>query len=145
MYTSILKDKIKFLPDISKVAKDLIEKLTVKSPSDRLGAEYGFFDIKQHEFFKGVDWNKFMSKKVKPPFVPNPRESNFLPEFTQIPVESNFSSTSKTKITSKIAKKNRKNLSNQHNHSIIENRKEVEHEHEDWLRNVSIAPELGMK
>ena len=27
-------------------------------------------NIKQHDFFKGVDWNKYWNKEIPPPFVP---------------------------------------------------------------------------
>jgi serine/threonine protein kinase len=70
MYTSILKDEIKLFQHITKDAKDLILKLTQKEPLDRLGSNYGFFEIKQHPFFRGVNWINVYDKKLKPPYIP---------------------------------------------------------------------------
>ena len=29
------------------------------------------FDIKRHEFFRGIDWDKLAKLQIKPPFKPN--------------------------------------------------------------------------
>jgi hypothetical protein len=29
------------------------------------------FEIKRHEFFRGIEWDKLALKQVKPPFKPN--------------------------------------------------------------------------
>ena len=146
MYTSILKDDILFHPFISKTAKDLIMKLTQKDPVDRLGAEYGFFEIKQHPFFKDVDWQKYYDKEIIPPYVPDVRQLNFLPEFTEIPIGMSFHNSyahtepieEMNSLEKSINVKNPK--STRHSNSIIQNRKDVVGEHKDWLldyRNVS--------
>lgn len=140
MYTSILKDKINFFPHITKNAKDLILKLTQKEPSDRLGANYGFFEIKQHPFFSGVKWKDVYEKKLVPPYIPSQREMNFLDEFISIPIDhqlysesdgdsSNFNDYAKEYIW----KVERSELN--HNASIRENREKVEDEIEQWLNN----------
>lgn len=58
------------LPDeISKEAQDLINKLLVLNPEDRLGAK-SFDDLKAHKFFEGIDWNTLPSQTpptIKPP------------------------------------------------------------------------------
>ena len=51
---------------ISDVAKDLINKL-IKNPSERLGKN-GSIEIKNHPFFKGINWSKI--REMKPPFIP---------------------------------------------------------------------------
>lgn len=41
---------------------DLISKLLEKNPLKRLGYTKGAEEIKEHEFFSGVDWEKMMKK-----------------------------------------------------------------------------------
>ena len=51
-------------------AQDLISKLLVLSPSERLGTN-SVNDIRTHPFFEGTDWENL--RKTKPPFVPKPK------------------------------------------------------------------------
>ncbi len=60
---------IPFIDDIKYSSKDLIMKLLVVNPKERLGFN-SVDDIKNHEFFKNVDFNKVLSKKEIPPFIP---------------------------------------------------------------------------
>ncbi|KAJ0075403.1 hypothetical protein Patl1_34459 [Pistacia atlantica] len=53
-------------------AHDLIRKLLMKNPKKRMGSLWGALEIKNHEFFRGVNWALIRSVK--------PRE---IPEFTQ--------------------------------------------------------------
>jgi hypothetical protein len=48
-------------------ARDLIQRLLEKRPEMRLGAR-GASEIKQHEYFKGVDWDTLL--QTQPRFVP---------------------------------------------------------------------------
>jgi len=59
-----------YIPDkVGKDAKDLIEKLFVSNPKKRLG--YNSSDeVKNHPFFKGIDFDKVLNKEYKPPFIP---------------------------------------------------------------------------
>ena len=50
--------------------RTLITLLLEKDPSKRLGAK-GTFEIKEHEFFKGLDWNKVSKKLEVPKLQPN--------------------------------------------------------------------------
>ena len=56
----------------SKSLADLLTRLLVKDPQNRLGApELGGIDsIKNHPFFKDIDWVKLYNKEVKPPIKP---------------------------------------------------------------------------
>ena len=47
-------------------ARDLIKLLLVDDPGQRLEIP----QIKQHSFFKGINWANLKAKKVDPPFVP---------------------------------------------------------------------------
>ncbi|KAK1435089.1 hypothetical protein QVD17_00849 [Tagetes erecta] len=57
-------------PVVPSVAKDLISKLLVKDPNERLGSTMGASVIKHHPFFDGVNWA--LLRCTTPPFVPPP-------------------------------------------------------------------------
>ena len=52
---------------ISKKAQELIKALLVKNPDERLGSKDDIEEIKNHEYFKDVDWDKVYSKEYLPP------------------------------------------------------------------------------
>ena len=56
-------------PNVSDVAKDLISKLTDVNPKKRLGRN-GADEIKQHAFYRGLNFNYVYNKRYKPPFIP---------------------------------------------------------------------------
>ncbi|CAI5757408.1 unnamed protein product [Candida verbasci] len=84
MYQKILKNPLKF-PNflLNTDVQDLLEKLLQKDPSKRLADSNV---IKNHQFFKDIDWVKLYNKSYLPPFKPNVENlldtSNFDQEFT---------------------------------------------------------------
>ena len=73
---------LKFPRDMDKEVIDLICKLLNVNPSSRLGN--GIKDaeeIKAHPFFKDVDWDKYMKKEIKPPFIPELEDETDLKYF----------------------------------------------------------------
>ena len=76
MYEQIINQKLKFTPEISPQARNLIASLLQREPTNRLGYTNGIEEIKQHEWFDGVDWEAFLSKKVIPPYKVNKRVVN---------------------------------------------------------------------
>ena len=72
LYNMILNEEIKFPKknNISVEAKDLLQKLLIKEKNDRLGYDGGFGAIKNHYFFKGIDFDSLEKKKIDPPFKP---------------------------------------------------------------------------
>jgi len=56
---------------ITPECSDLLQKLFVADPNNRLGGGPGDGDeIMNHPWFDGVDWNLILHKKIKPPFRP---------------------------------------------------------------------------
>jgi len=47
----------------------LILSLLTKNPDKRLGFN-GAQEVKSHKWFKDIDWNALMQKKITPPFKP---------------------------------------------------------------------------
>uniref|UniRef100_A0A8C9LM59 Non-specific serine/threonine protein kinase n=1 Tax=Piliocolobus tephrosceles TaxID=591936 RepID=A0A8C9LM59_9PRIM len=72
LFEKIKHKKVVYPCSFSPVVVDLLKKLFEKNPKKRLG--YGIKDaeeIKSHAFFKNVNWDDVLNKKVKPPFKPN--------------------------------------------------------------------------
>jgi serine/threonine protein kinase len=68
--------------NISKVAFSLIKELLNNDPSKRLGSGVnGVDEIKQHVFFKGVNWISFINKTVSPKFIPYIKNEEDLSNF----------------------------------------------------------------
>lgn len=78
------------LPEhLSDECKDLVSKLLQKNPENRLGnGPNDAEDIIKHPWFQGMNWDKLVLRKVKPPFVPKLKEKTdlnyFAKEFTQM-------------------------------------------------------------
>eukprot|EP00010_Vexillifera_abyssalis_P008521 CAMPEP_0201545572 /NCGR_PEP_ID=MMETSP0173_2-20130828/2042_1 /ASSEMBLY_ACC=CAM_ASM_000268 /TAXON_ID=218659 /ORGANISM="Vexillifera sp., Strain DIVA3 564/2" /LENGTH=351 /DNA_ID=CAMNT_0047953997 /DNA_START=235 /DNA_END=1290 /DNA_ORIENTATION=+ len=71
IYEKILASKVHFPPHFDQNVKDLIRRLLVPDQSRRLGnLRGGAEDIKRHKWFKGVDWNAVLQRKVVAPIIP---------------------------------------------------------------------------
>lgn len=80
----ILRDDITvtFRHPVKDETKDLIRKLLVRDPSKRLGmGPRGFEDIRNHPFFKGVEWEKLGRLEIPPPFQPQLDRANCPADF----------------------------------------------------------------
>ena len=68
----IINHKLKFPNNalISDTLKDLINKLLIKKPEERLGYQNGFEEIKKHEFFKDYNFEELINKKKEVPYKP---------------------------------------------------------------------------
>ena len=88
MFELILNSEVRFPKKIkvSDEAKDFICKLLVKDEDKRLGAKDGFDEIKLHPFFKDINFDDLLEKKIKAPFTPTVNGEldihNFDKEFT---------------------------------------------------------------
>ncbi|KAJ7400963.1 hypothetical protein BTVI_100285 [Pitangus sulphuratus] len=87
VFDSIVNDEVRYPRFLSTEAISIMRRLLRRNPERRLGAgEKDAEDVKKHHFFRQIDWNALLAKKVKPPFVPTIRGredvSNFDDEFT---------------------------------------------------------------
>ncbi|KAF9962733.1 hypothetical protein BGZ70_007941 [Mortierella alpina] len=71
IYEKILAGRIYFPAHIDPVAKDLVKKLLTADRTKRLGnLKDGSDDIKNHKWFRGVDWQGLLDRTVVAPIVP---------------------------------------------------------------------------
>uniref|UniRef100_A0A672JBH9 protein kinase C n=1 Tax=Salarias fasciatus TaxID=181472 RepID=A0A672JBH9_SALFA len=87
VFDSIVNDEVRYPRFLSTEAISIMRRLLRRSPERRLGAgERDAEEVKKHLFFRSIDWNGLLAKKVKPPFVPTIQGandvSNFDDEFT---------------------------------------------------------------
>uniref|UniRef100_A0A669F7C3 Protein kinase C n=1 Tax=Oreochromis niloticus TaxID=8128 RepID=A0A669F7C3_ORENI len=82
LFQSIRTDTPIYPNWLSKAAKDILIKLFVREPEERLGIKG---NIRQHSFFSSTDWNALEQRQVPAPFTPtitSPSDcSNFDKEF----------------------------------------------------------------
>ena len=69
LFDAIINDEPEYPEYLSDEVIDLIKKLLIKNPDKRLGNN-GADEIKKHIFFEGMNWEKLLNKKIKPPFIP---------------------------------------------------------------------------
>ncbi|XP_078065031.1 ribosomal protein S6 kinase alpha-5-like [Mustelus asterias] len=75
--------------EISAAGRDLIQRFLVKDPKKRLGSgPKGASEIKRHPFFRGMNWEDLVAKRIPAPFKPVIRNEmdvgNFAEEFTEM-------------------------------------------------------------
>ena len=80
LYDMILNDEPTFPEWVPSDAKSIISLLLTKNPNDRPD----FNQIKEHPFFKSLDWDRVYNREYKPQFIPKQvtETSNFDREFT---------------------------------------------------------------
>lgn len=72
MYQKIIDKPVKMRPEFSREAKSLINGLLAVKTHNRLGcSDLGFEEIKYHEFFRAIDWDKLEKGLIEPPFSQN--------------------------------------------------------------------------
>ncbi|KAJ9115807.1 hypothetical protein QFC22_004948 [Naganishia vaughanmartiniae] len=87
MYKNICFGKIRFPRGvIGEDGKQFVKGLLNRNPKHRLGAERDAAELKEHPFFKSIDWNLLANKQITPPFKPvvesDESVANFDPLFT---------------------------------------------------------------
>ncbi|XP_016374396.1 ribosomal protein S6 kinase beta-1-like [Sinocyclocheilus rhinocerous] len=67
----ILKCKLNLPPYLTQEARDLLKRLLKRNASSRLGAGPGdATEVQTHPFFRHVNWDDLLARKVEPPFKP---------------------------------------------------------------------------
>ncbi|KIY49586.1 putative serine/threonine protein kinase [Fistulina hepatica ATCC 64428] len=87
MYKNICFGKIRFPKGyICDEGKLFVKGLLTRNPKNRLGAHRDAVELKEHPFFKTIDFQQLYLRRVTPPFIPivedDESTTNFDPEFT---------------------------------------------------------------
>ena len=79
IYENILEGKIKFTSDFDDLSKSLIKHLIERDISKRYGnLKNGVDDIKNHDFFKSLNWDKLLKQEINAEFIPKIKPDNML-------------------------------------------------------------------
>ena len=85
-YENILEGKIKFTSDFDDKSRSLIKHLLEPDLSKRYGnLKNGVKDIKNHLFFKSMNWDKLLRQEIEAPFIPKVKGDNELKYFNIYP------------------------------------------------------------
>ena len=69
IFRNIQNAQLYIPPFISEKAANLIKSLLKRNPNERLGSKRDVEEIKEHEYFADVDWQKVYERKYKPPQI----------------------------------------------------------------------------
>uniref|UniRef100_A0A8C7XP35 Ribosomal protein S6 kinase n=1 Tax=Oryzias sinensis TaxID=183150 RepID=A0A8C7XP35_9TELE len=95
----ILKCKLNLPPYLTQEARDLLKRLLKRTASSRLGAGPGdATEVQAHPFFRHINWEDLLARKVEPPFKPVLQSADDVSQFdskftSQTPVDSPDDST----------------------------------------------------
>merc|ERR1712093_185848 len=92
IYEKILAGTFSFPPHVDPVARDLVRRLLSSDRSKRLGnLRNGALDVKNHQWFDGVDWNAVEGRLIPAPIIPRIKsksDSQNFERYPTIPIES---------------------------------------------------------
>ena len=72
MYDGILHKPLKLRPHITPAARAFLDALLQKDKAFRLGSgARDHKDVQDHAFFKSINWDDLLHKRIEPPFNPN--------------------------------------------------------------------------
>ncbi|ORY03179.1 camp-dependent protein kinase 9 [Basidiobolus meristosporus CBS 931.73] len=88
IYEKILDGRIMFPSHFDPAARDLIKKLLTNDRTKRLGNLKGASeDVKNHKWFRGIDWQTVHDRKIPAPIVPLFRHPGDTSNFDRYPEE----------------------------------------------------------
>jgi serine/threonine protein kinase len=100
IYQKILAGKVEFPRHFDPQAKDLVKKLLTADRTKRYGCLVsGAADIKNHKYFKSINWDKAVKRKLKPPFIPGYKSPFDTSNFDRYPESAE--NKNKVKLTAK--------------------------------------------
>ncbi|OJD24304.1 AGC/PKA protein kinase [Blastomyces percursus] len=71
IYEQIVEGRLRFPANMPPAAQDIVSQLCKTNPSERLGyIRGGSASVKQHPFFKGINWDDIYHRRTKGPIVP---------------------------------------------------------------------------
>lgn len=71
IFEAITRDEVKYPRYLSAESVAIMKRLLRKNVERRLGStERDAEDVKKQPFFRNIDWDGLLKKRVKPPFVP---------------------------------------------------------------------------
>ncbi len=86
IFENILEGKIKFTSDFDDESKSLIKHLLDRDTSRRYGnLKNGVDDIKNHPFFRSMNWDKLLKQEITADFIPKIKPDNELKYFDFYP------------------------------------------------------------
>ncbi len=72
IYRKIINTKPRYPEGFDTKCKSLVKHLLRRDLSKRYGnLKNGVDDIKTHRFFEGFTWDKLLTKKLEPPYIPH--------------------------------------------------------------------------
>ncbi len=81
----LYKKKITIPEYVTPEAKDLISKLLIPNPKNRLGyGKDGAQKIKDHPYFEGINWQDAWDRKLQPPLIPQLKNETDLSYFDKM-------------------------------------------------------------
>eukprot|EP00541_Cyclophora_tenuis_P019054 CAMPEP_0116579464 /NCGR_PEP_ID=MMETSP0397-20121206/22265_1 /TAXON_ID=216820 /ORGANISM="Cyclophora tenuis, Strain ECT3854" /LENGTH=275 /DNA_ID=CAMNT_0004108945 /DNA_START=101 /DNA_END=928 /DNA_ORIENTATION=+ len=91
LFEKIRKSELHYPASLTKPAKSLLRGLLTRDPNKRLGSGHtDAEEIKSHEFFSDIDWEKLAKGDITPPWKPqingSSDTSQFDREFTSMPI-----------------------------------------------------------